>query len=71
MTNPFEDPSASYLVLVNDEWQHCLWPVFAGVPGGWSVAFGAADRDACLAYVARNWTDMRPKTLAQQMADNP
>jgi hypothetical protein len=32
MTNPFEDPDASYLVLVNDEGQHSLWPAFADIP---------------------------------------
>jgi MbtH protein len=34
-TNPFEDPDAEYLVLINDEGQHSLWPVFADVPDGW------------------------------------
>ncbi|SED19230.1 MbtH-like protein [Streptomyces melanosporofaciens] len=27
-TNPFEDPEGTYLVLVNDEGQHSLWPAF-------------------------------------------
>jgi uncharacterized protein YbdZ (MbtH family) len=26
MTNPFEDPDAGYVVLVNAEEQHSLWP---------------------------------------------
>jgi hypothetical protein len=34
VANPFEDPDANYLVLVNDENQHSLWPVFADVPDG-------------------------------------
>ncbi len=38
MTNPFEDPEGTYLVLVNDEGQHSLWPSFAEVPAGWTVA---------------------------------
>lgn len=42
MTNPFEDPDASYLVLTNDEGQHSLWPLFAEVPEGWAVVFGEA-----------------------------
>lgn len=66
MTNPFENPEGSYLVLVNDEGQHSLWPVFAEVPGGWSAAHGPDTRDACLAYVERTWTDLRPKSLAQR-----
>ena len=28
MSNPFEDPEGTYLVLVNDENQYSLWPDF-------------------------------------------
>lgn len=70
MTNPFEDTDAQYRVLVNDENQHSLWPVFAEVPDGWTVGHEAADRQDCLDFVERNWTDMRPKSLAERMADS-
>ncbi|MFF7635311.1 MbtH family protein [Kitasatospora sp. NPDC008050] len=68
MTNPFEDVDGSYLVLVNDERQHSLWPAFAEVPQGWTVAHGPADREDCREYVEANWTDMRPASLARAMA---
>jgi MbtH protein len=64
MSNPFENPDASYLVLVNDEGQYSLWPQFAAVPAGWETAFGPDGRRACLDHIDRTWTDMRPKTLA-------
>lgn len=64
VTNPFEDAESDYLVLVNGEGQHSLWPVFVAVPAGWEVVFGAAGREACLEYVEENWTDMRPRSLA-------
>jgi len=67
MTNPFEDPSATYLVLVNAENQHSLWPEFADVPPGWTVTFGPSSRQECLDHVEANWTDMRPKSLADAM----
>ncbi|WP_067176357.1 MbtH family protein [Microtetraspora niveoalba] len=67
MTNPFEDPDGTYLVLVNAEGQHSLWPSFADVPGGWTVAHGEDTRQACLDYVEANWTDMRPKSLIEAM----
>jgi MbtH protein len=67
MTNPFEDPDGRYLVLVNDEDQHSLWPSFVEVPAGWQVAFGEDSRDACLAYVEANWTDLRPRSLRLRM----
>lgn len=66
-TNPFEDDNAEYLVLVNDENQHSLWPVFAEVPAGWRTAHGPASRAACLEYVETHWTDMRPRSLAEAM----
>ncbi|WP_410673605.1 MbtH family protein [Amycolatopsis sp. cmx-4-68] len=67
MTNPFEDPDGTYLVLVNAENQHSLWPEFVEVPAGWTVAFGPAGRPECLDHVEANWTDMRPKSLADAM----
>ncbi|MFI7243722.1 MbtH family protein [Streptomyces qinglanensis] len=67
MTNPFEDPDGTYVVLVNDEGQHSLWPEFIDVPSGWNVAKSADTRDACLAYVEENWTDMRPASLIAAM----
>ncbi|MEV7116516.1 MbtH family protein [Streptomyces anulatus] len=66
-TNPFEDKDATYLVLVNDEGQHSLWPAFAEVPGGWQVVLKDAGHDAALAYIEENWTDMRPTSLAVAM----
>ncbi|MFJ8750288.1 MbtH family protein [Streptomyces sp. NPDC102441] len=68
MTNPFEDENGTYLVLVNDEGQHSLWPAFAEVPGGWTVAHQEDTRQACLDYVEQNWTDLRPKSLIRSMS---
>ncbi len=65
-TNPFEDRDGRYLVLANDEGQHSLWPSFAEVPAGWTVVFREDTKDACLAYVEENWTDLRPLSLRAQ-----
>ncbi|MBB5118989.1 protein mbtH [Streptomyces eurocidicus] len=62
-TNPFEDDDARYHVLVNAENQHSLWPAFAEVPDGWTVAHGEDSREGCTAYVDANWTDLRPASL--------
>ncbi|WP_435972707.1 MbtH family protein [Streptomyces sp. Qhu_M48] len=62
-TNPFEDPQGRFLVLVNDENQHSLWPSFAEVPAGWRTVFGEDTRESCLAYVEAHWTDLRPASL--------
>ncbi|MEH1125249.1 MbtH family protein [Micromonospora sp. CPCC 206061] len=65
MTNPFEDPAGRYLVLVNAEDQHSLWPSFVAVPDGWTAIFGEDTRDACLAFVEDHWRDLRPRSLRQ------
>jgi MbtH protein len=70
VTNPFEDPDARYFVLINDEGQHSLWPVFAAVPDGWQIAFGEAGRPECLEYIETSWTDMRPKSLIKAMEND-
>ncbi|MEV0276913.1 MbtH family protein [Streptomyces sp. NPDC050610] len=67
MTNPFEDAEGTYLVLVNDEGQHSLWPAFVEVPAGWTVALKETARQACVDYINEHWTDMRPKSLIAAM----
>ncbi|MEV7009219.1 MbtH family protein [Streptosporangium sp. NPDC051022] len=70
MVNPFEDPDSRYLVLINEEGQHSLWPAFSPVPAGWDVIFGEAGRQDCLDFIERSWTDMRPKSLIAAMESN-
>jgi MbtH protein len=61
VTNPFDDAEGRFLVLVNDEDQHSLWPVFADVPEG-------ETREDCLEYVETHWTDLRPRSLRERTA---
>jgi MbtH protein len=70
LTNPFEDPEASYLVLVNQEGQHSLWPTFVDVPAGWEVIFGENSRQECLDFIESNWRDLRPKSLIEAMENS-
>jgi uncharacterized protein YbdZ (MbtH family) len=58
--NPFDEADGSFVVLVNDEEQHSLWPAAMAVPAGWKVVHGASDRQDCLNYVETHWTDIRP-----------
>ena len=67
MTNPFDDQDGTFLVLVNDENQHSLWPEFAAVPDGWRTVHGPDSRTACLDFVEREWTDLRPASLIKAM----
>ncbi len=67
MSNPFEDSGRTYLVLVNAENQHSLWPADIEVPADWTVAKTEDTRAACLEYVEQNWTDLRPASLIRAM----
>ena len=64
MSNPFDDQGGAFVVLVNHQGQHSLWPTTIEVPAGWSVAYEQNVRQDCIDYINRNWTDMRPKTGA-------
>ena len=67
MSNPFEDPDATYLALINREGQHSLWPALVEVPDGWTVVHAAAGRQTCLEYIEKHWIDMRPQSLIDAM----
>jgi MbtH protein len=69
-TNPFDDENGTFHALVNDEGQYSLWPVFAPVPAGWTIALDSATRQECLDHVEEHWTDMRPRSLARRMDEN-
>ena len=68
-TNPFENENGIYSVLVNDEGQHSLWPVEIAVPSGWTAVYSERPRTACIQYIEENWTDMRPRSLQEFMAN--
>ena len=67
MTNPFDNAEGSFLALINEEGQFSLWPEFAEVPAGWTIAHGPTDRASCVEHIEENWTDMRPLSLVREM----
>lgn len=66
MTNPFEDEGGTYVVLVNAENQHSLWPAALGVPAGWDIVRDKDTRANCLVYIEEAWADMRPAGLVTE-----
>jgi len=64
VSNPFDDQGGAFVVLINDQGQHSLWPAAAEIPAGWSTACEQNRRQACIEYINENWTDMRPRTGA-------
>ncbi|MFD9903469.1 MbtH family protein [Streptomyces sp. NPDC059063] len=48
--HPF-DADGIFVVLVNDQGQHSLWPLFADVPEGWTVTYGPCPRQDALEWL--------------------
>ena len=64
VSNPFDDRDGAFVVLTNEQGQHSLWPAAAEIPAGWSIACQENGRQACIEYIDRNWTEIRPRTDA-------
>jgi MbtH protein len=57
-----------YRVVLNDEEQYSIWPADRDLPAGWRAEGTEASRAACLARIGEIWTDMRPLSLRERMA---
>lgn len=66
MENPFDNQS-HYLVVINHEEQYSIWPEHKPIPAGWNYVGVQGAKDACLKYIETEWTDMRPRSLRDQM----
>jgi MbtH protein len=64
------DDDITYQVLVNDEGQYSLWPADKEVPAGWTPDGTTGTKDECTAHVDEVWTDMRPRSLREQMSES-
>ncbi|XRQ05555.1 MbtH family protein [Actinomadura welshii] len=65
----FDDPDATFTVVINHEEQYSIWPQAMPVPPGWTeVGFQGAKQE-CLARIEELWTDMRPLSLRRQLAE--
>ncbi len=56
-----------YVVVVNHEDQYSIWPEGRELPMGWQATGTAGTKAECLAYIEEVWTDMRPRSLREQM----
>ena len=59
---------AVYRVVHNDEEQYSIWWADRDLPSGWTAEGTTGSRQECLDHIAQVWTDMRPKSLREQMA---
>lgn len=56
-----------YYVVKNGEEQYSIWPSYKNLPNGWESVGEPKEKSECLAYIDKNWTDMRPLSLRKQM----
>ena len=58
-----KESSLQWLVLVNQQLQYSIWPVSRPVPAGWNETGPEGAKEDCLAFIAQQWTDMRPASI--------
>jgi MbtH protein len=63
-----QDDTTQYAVVINHEEQYSIWPTNLTCPPGWTEVGVAGDKQTCLDYIDRTWTDMRPLSLRRHMA---
>ena len=65
----FDSEDTVFRVVVNHEEQYSIWPEYKAIPGGWRDTGVAGKKAECLAHIEQVWTDMRPLSLRQFMAE--
>jgi len=64
-----KNDGTSYKVVINHEEQYSIWPADRENPRGWKDVGKSGTRSQCLAYIEEVWTDMRPMSLRQKLAE--
>lgn len=67
MSQEEQEDTTRYKVVVNQEEQYSIWPVYRENPSGWQDAGREGTKAECLAWIEEIWTDMRPLNLRIQM----
>jgi MbtH protein len=62
------DDEPTYKVVLNCEEQYSIWLADRDSPAGWDDEGTSGSRAECLEHIDRVWTDMRPRSLRQRMA---
>lgn len=57
-----------FRVVLNDEEQYSIWPEGKEIPQGWAEEGTQGDKEFCLEHINTVWTDMRPRSLREEMA---
>ena len=65
----WDKADSGFVVVVNHEEQYSIWPDYKAIPDGWRTVGKSGLKAECLAYIDEVWTDMRPLSLRQKMAE--
>ena len=65
-----QEDTMTYKVVLNHEEQYSIWPADRENALGWRDAGFSGSKSDCLAYIKEHWTDMRPLSLRNQMANS-
>jgi MbtH protein len=63
-----DDDRTIYKVVINDEEQYSIWPAERQNAPGWHDVGKNGAKAECLAFIDSVWTDMRPRSLREKMA---
>ena len=66
-----DEDGTEYVAVINDEEQYSIWPAERELPPGWRDAGKRGTKAEVLAWIEKVWTDMRPKSLREQMEQMP
>ncbi|HEU4556707.1 MAG TPA: MbtH family NRPS accessory protein [Longimicrobium sp.] len=69
MSQEEREDTTLYMVVVNHEEQYSIWPADRELPLGWSATGFQGTKEQCLKHIEEVWTDMRPKSLREQMEE--
>ena len=55
-----------FSVVINHEGQYSIWPSDREMPGGWQKEGKVGDKNDCLSYINKVWTDIRPQSIKRK-----
>jgi MbtH protein len=64
-----KEDTRTYVVVINHEEQYSIWFADRDIPKGWRAVEKRGSKAECLQYIGEVWTDMRPLSLRQWMAE--
>jgi MbtH protein len=65
-----EPDTMIYKVVVSEDRHYSIWPAYKQNAPGWTEAGKQGTKVECLNYIHQIWTDMRPHSLREAMAQS-